>query len=142
MDVTGRESAPQPTPPAGEPTPRPAGRVLLLDSDELLLWSMATFLTHWLDVLSCRTAGAAERALRAGGIAALIVSDQLPVATVHRLLRLSAEARPPIRVIVTVLGTADGRPERVTGLTRLEKPFALRELARLLGVAEDALTSE
>ncbi len=142
MDAAEPQSSGQPLPGPSRPAPTTIGRVLLCDPDELLLWSMERFLGRWFEVVPCRTEASAERALHAGGLSACVISDQMPAAAVRHLLRLAAQATPPIRTVVTVLAAADGRPERPAGVARLEKPFALRDLACLLGVPESALTSE
>ena len=120
------------TTPASGPQP-PGGRVLVVEPDHLTAWSLATFLQRWYEVETTNCTVAAEKSLRERAPVAVIVSDQLPGQRAQSLLQLAQRANPAVRAVLMVSREADPSAAVTSGL-RLEKPFDLTELARLLGI--------
>lgn len=122
--------------PASGPRP-PGGRALVVEPDHLTAWSLAAFLERWYEVETTNCTVAAEQSLRERKPAAVIVSDQLPGRTAETLLRLAQGVNPNVRAILMTSRDGDlaGAPPSAI---RLEKPFELAELARLLGLADEA----
>ncbi len=111
-----------------------AGHVLIVEPDELTCWSLATYLGRWYAVDTARSGAAAVRKLRSQPAEAVIISDQIRGSAAEAIAAAARRARPSVRL---VLLTTDDADTRLAGapLARVEKPFALPELARVLGVA-------
>lgn len=118
--------------PASGPPP-PGGRVLVVEPDHLTAWSLATFLQRWYEVETTNCTVTAEKFLRERAPVAIILSDQLPGPSAASLLQLAQRANPAVRAVLLVSREADPSAAPPGGL-RLEKPFELTELARLLGI--------
>ncbi|MGE0480225.1 MAG: hypothetical protein AB7Q17_07110 [Phycisphaerae bacterium] len=149
---------------AGAPgAPGGRARVLVVEADTLMRWSMMAYLERWFDVLLTDTVDAAHQLLDRDIVSALIVSDELPDDGARQLEVHARRANPAMRIVRTGTGvdelpppptaaraTAHGRvakPEAAAGprvrrtggtpprpTNHIEKPFALAELAVLLGV--------
>ena len=111
----------------------PAGRALVVEPDELTLWSLVTFLRPWFVVETARTSAAAVRRLRNHAAEIVIISDQIERKGADVLVAAARGASPTVRL---VLLTTDAQDVRLADMpvARLEKPFALPDLARLLGI--------
>ena len=115
-------------------------RVLVIEPDHLTLWSVATYLQRWFTVETTNCGVEAEKLLRDHAVAAVIISDQFPHRAAETLTQLAKRLHPDARTVLMVSGDAD--PESIAGcVTRLEKPFELSDLARLLGVPDGAANS-
>ncbi len=121
-----------PTPLDGNEPPT-YGHVLVVEPDHLTLWSVATYLQHWFTVDSTNCAVEAQKLLRDHVVAAVIVSDQLPGQTADSLIRLAQSRNPQVRSVLLATGTGEPHGSTLCS-TRIEKPFELAALARLLGV--------
>lgn len=115
------------------------GRVLIVEPDELLRWSMESYLRRWFEVRGVRDTGEAEHVLEAGALHALIVSDGFTRRQTESLQEHARTKNPQVRIICTVSDVPDGRHRH--GDTVIEKPFQLSRLAELLGVADGASKS-
>ncbi len=112
------------------------GRVLVIEPDHLTMWSLSTYLQQWFTVETTHCGVEAEKLLRDHAVAGLIVSDRLPGRTAEALAQLAARRNPHVRTVLMVTGEAD--PAGIAWCaTRIEKPFALSDLARLLGAPEE-----
>ncbi len=125
------DSAPAPA----SASPRAAGHVLIVEPDELTCWSLTTYLGHWYAVETARSGAGAVRTLRAQPVEAVIISDQIRGSAVKAIATAARQARPDVRLVLLTTGDHDMRLARVA-VQRVEKPFALPELARVLGVAD------
>jgi hypothetical protein len=113
-----------------------AGRIVLVEPNELTRWSVCTYLRRWFSVDSASTVAGAERLLRAAPITALVISDQIASGALERLVQFARRINAEVRSIVMV--TSDDAHGPHPTAAQIEKPFALPDLARLLGVpAED-----
>jgi DNA-binding NtrC family response regulator len=121
--------------PLRDPRPLAGGRVLLVEPDHLTMWSLVTYLQRWFTVESTHCGMEAEKLLRAQPLSAVIVSDQLPGRTAESLLQLAQTLQPPVRTVLMVTGEADAHTCAACS-TRIEKPFELADLGRLLGIAD------
>jgi DNA-binding NtrC family response regulator len=112
-------------------------KLLVVEPDNLTLWSVSTFLRRWFAVDSTASPAGAEHRLRAQPVDALVLSDQLPPAAIDALVELARCANPLVHAVLLVGGA--GEPPAAPPATRLEKPFQLSELARCLGVPDTEL---
>jgi DNA-binding NtrC family response regulator len=115
-------------------------RLLVVEPDNLTLWSVVTFLRRWFTVASAESYDQAEDLLRSVPVGGLVLSDQLPGWALESLLRFAVDQNAGIRVILLVDNACDARLAPLP-VVRLEKPFQLSELARCLGVPEAELVS-
>lgn len=129
-----RSTRSKPAPPSPPPAGR-LGRVLLIEPNTLTAWSLSTYLRRWFEVHCTSASPAAQRLLRHETMSAVVLSDQLPRRSIESLARNARQANRDVRVVVLV---AEETERRVTppGAMRLEKPFELPDLARLLGVVD------
>jgi DNA-binding NtrC family response regulator len=114
------------------------GRLLILDKDALARWSLTQYLERWFSVTATDSLDEARRLIARGDVSALVVSDDLPG---HQIDAVEDEARrlnPQVTTVRTVTGVL-GTKRPTTNSLRLEKPFQLGDLARLLGVSEAEL---
>lgn len=114
------------------------GRLLIVDQDPLARWSLATYLQRWFAVDATDSLNEGTELLERGDVAALIVSDELPGAQIDVLEARARQLNPRVATIRTVTGVL-GAKRPTTGAIRVEKPFQLPNLARLLGVPESEL---
>lgn len=120
-------------------TARARGRLLIVDPDPLTLWSLKTFLQRWFEVETAASAENAEHALAEHDFDALILSDELPAGVAAAIEHTARRSNPDLVTVRTVIGDT----ETIAGPTlRLEKPFELAKLARLLGVAAQEIPIE
>jgi DNA-binding response OmpR family regulator len=127
-----------PQPNARASTPAQAGtqaRVLVVEPDHLTLWSVATYLQRWFTVDTTNCGVEAEKLLRDHVFAALVVSDQLPRRTAETLVALARNNNPNGRAVLMVSSAANAE-STPSCATRIEKPFELATLARLLGIGQ------
>lgn len=138
------------------------GRVLIVEADTLMRWSMMAYLERWFDVLLTDTVDAAHQLLDRDAVSALIVSDELPDDGARQLEAHARRLNPAMRIVRTGTGVEElptpprarlqphapaakaapgpgPRVRRTAGTAprptnHIEKPFALAELAVLLGV--------
>lgn len=118
----------------GTAKPSGRGRVVIVEPDSLMRWSIETYLRRWFDVRGFEDAAAADRVLASQAVDALVFSDEYPRSELEPMRAHARSANPQVRVICTV--SDDGGPIGTSDEV-IEKPFALRDLAQLLGV-EDA----
>lgn len=125
-------------------------RILVVESDALLRWSIVTYLKLWFDVILCDCAAAAKEWLARTDVDAVIISiDQLGITSETSPATWATRGARPITTIVTCTGTESMEPQRRRrrshGDTRkhlpqtrsvyyLEKPFPLSDLAAALGI--------
>ena len=116
-------------------------QVLVVEPDKLTEWSLRTYLGKWFSVHSTNSTESAERVLAAHAVDVLVVSGDLSSTA---LTALEVRAREFHEGVVIVrLVTEPGSPEvEDQAKYRLEKPFALEQLARLLGVSAEELPRE
>jgi hypothetical protein len=115
---------------------QPRGRLLIIEPDPLTRWSMSTYLKRWFEVVALDSVEAADQLHSAGSVAALIIADELP-AEQSRFVEQQARRRNPDLITVhTVTEVAREAASPDEAERRLEKPFELASLARLLGVPE------
>lgn len=109
--------------------------MLIVEPDRLTMWSVATYLRRWFVVDAVSSADAARLALRRHRFAALVISDALPEERWENVQRLAQRDNADLRTVllVTVPGEP-GEPGGPQAVARIEKPFELPALARLLGV--------
>lgn len=130
--VTPRKSRPKMTAVCPQPS---RARLLIVEPDRLTMWSLAEYLRRWFTVETTHCSVEAEKLLRDHPVAALIVSDQLPGRAAETLAGLAHQASPPARVILMATADADAQGA-AWWHARVEKPFDLPHVARLLGAAD------
>lgn len=115
--------------------------VLVVEPDKLTEWSLKTYLGKWFSVHSTNSPEHAARVLETHPVDVLVVSDELPSGTISALQQRAATGNRNVSVVHTVTD-----PDRTCGNHEdwacLEKPFALSQLARLLGIPEEEIPDE
>ena len=115
------------------------GRVLVVDPDALARWSLSMYLSRWFIIDATATLADAERLLQRGDTRALIVSCELPGSDIDRVEEQARRCNPGILTVRADTGVV-GIKRPSVGCVRIEKPYRLTDLARLLGVSEAELT--
>lgn len=131
----------QPDRPAPEPSsavPSDVGvarqRVLLLEPDDLMHWSLVMYLQRWFTVVSVETCAAAARLVSEQEFAGLVLSDQLASPAEVLELQRRASRGAPVPTVRMVAGPGHPGPAGPS-IAELEKPFELALLAQHLGVS-------
>lgn len=127
----------------------PLRRVLVVERDPLLRWSVQSYLARWFDVTTTASARDAERWLRVNQVDAVVIADGIARSSVQHLEEIAAQQNPSVLLVRTVIEAGDdaernSQPHaRDVGPIehRIEKPFELSSLARLLGVSERELAN-
>ena len=123
---------------SGPQTPGVRPVVLLADRDSLLRWSVLRYLRSVCDVHAVESGQALLDQLCAGAVDAVVISQEFPDQAFRRLMEFRSQDCPELKIIrLVTLPSGD----RMDDVTDLEKPFALRRLAELLGVAVPASSS-
>lgn len=136
MDSKQVRSSPELAADGGRPVM--AGHVLVIEPDELMAWSVATYLRRWFDVVCATSAEEAQQLAERGDFDAIVVSDRVRRDQVTALEARVRDAAPRAQSILMI--TTDDEPSADAGrAVRIEKPFALADLARLLGVVDPTL---
>lgn len=123
-----------------DPSPTSANRrqVLVVEPDKLTEWSLRTYLGKWFSVHSTSSTESAERVLAAHAVDVLVVSDDLSSTALTALEERAREFQEGV-VIVRLVTEPGSSGVQDQARYRLEKPFALVQLARLLGVSAEEL---
>lgn len=116
-------------------------RLLVVEPDALTQWSLAVYLERWFDVVATDSAAEAARLLRERPVNALITSDDLPDAATESLESQACSMNADVLIVRTVTERCDHHSP-VGHLARIEKPFDLASLARLLGVPAVEVSSD
>jgi hypothetical protein len=126
---------------ANVPTEAPRGQILIVEPDPLTQWSLKTYLERWFRVDATNSVINAQKVLAKQPVDALIVSEDLSPTGLASLEQRAHSFNARVAIVRTI--TDSSNPCRSgPHLARLEKPFALASLARLLGVPEDVLPGE
>ena len=108
-------------------------RVLIVEPEALVRWSLVTYLSKWFEVLAADSRSVADRILDDQQIDAIVVSDDLSDRAAECVEAHARLRNPATRVVRTVTGPPSDKAS--DGATpQLEKPFDLSRLASLLGV--------
>ena len=114
---------------------QPQTCVLVVEPEDLVRWSLVTYLGKWFDVCSADSGSVAERILDDRKVDAVVLSDDLSDQAAEDVEAHARARNPAARVVRTVSGPP--REKASNGATpRLEKPFELSRLAIMLGVQE------
>ena len=113
----------------------PARRLLVVEPEDLVRWSLATYLAKWftVDCVDCRAK--ADRILNERSVDAVVVSDDLSNDAVQAIEARARSRNPSVRVVCTVTNPSHEN-ESTSDTLRVEKPFALSQLASMLGVTD------
>ena len=117
------------------PESRPERRILIVEPEELVRWSLVTYLTRWFAVYSAAAESTAHRVLDSDTMDAVVISDDLQRPEVEQIESHALARNPSVQLVRTVTEspaepTADGQT------SHLEKPFQLAKLAELLGIQD------
>lgn len=114
------------------PTSDFPGRILIVDDDALARWSLVEYLQRWATVVAAADTASALAVIARGEVTTLILSDALDPGDVETIQTAAEDQYRGVRTILTVTNLrAAKRPRRRCKC--LEKPFALEDLAKLLG---------
>jgi hypothetical protein len=97
---------------------------------------MATYLERWFDVTSVDCERAPDSLPDLDPLAALVLSDEFACERASTLEEQARRRNPDLIAVRTGTEVAGGVPGTRAEAVRLEKPFELAQLARLLGVPE------
>jgi DNA-binding NtrC family response regulator len=109
--------------------------LLIIEPDLLTRWSLETYLDPWFDVHAAAGPEQARRCVGDQALDALIVSDAVPGPALGEIEREARRRNPAIRIIRTISGPEGAEKSAPEDAVRLEKPFDLRQLRSVLGVA-------
>jgi len=118
-----------------EPAARTERRILIVEPEELVRWSLVTYLTRWFAVYSAAAESTAHRVLDSDIMDAVVISDDLKQPGVEEIESHALDRNPAVQLVRMVTARppappADGRT------SHLEKPFQLARLAELLGIQD------
>lgn len=109
-------------------------RLLVVEPEALLRWSLSTYLGRWFRVFAVESGAAANKILNRRKVDAAVVSDDLPNHEADVVESRVRAANTQARVIRTASSPIESCPPN-SAAGRIEKPFKLSELARLLSDA-------
>jgi len=133
MQHPRRVAAPSAAEDVCESRPDSRARILLVETDELTRWSVATYLKPWFVVDVAESLTEAEAVVPHRSYAALVLSGALDPRRAAEVQHQAARQNPALMTVRTVTHAGElppGEPRTV----QIEKPFELASLARLLGV--------
>ncbi len=112
------------------------GRLLIVEPDPLTRWSLATYLERWFDVTSVDCEKAPVNVPDLESLAALVLTDELPAEQARTLEHQARQRNPDLIAVRIGTDVSGGAHASADEAARLEKPFELARLARLLGVPD------
>lgn len=107
--------------------------LLIIEPEMLTRWSLVTYLGRWFAVQAADSCESAQVALKGQRVDGVVLSTEFPPWAVQAIERLARKTNPAVRVVRTITQQSQG-VDLARGTLMLEKPFKLRDLARLLGV--------
>ena len=118
-----------------DPSPRTEERILIVEPEELVRWSLVTYLTRWFVVYSAASESTAHRVLDSDTMAAVILSDDLDKKAATEIESHARDRNLSVR-LVRMVTDLPSEPDRDVERSCLEKPFQLSKLAELLGIRD------
>ncbi len=118
------------TPDGGRP------RVLVVEPEALLRWSIVTYLSRWCDVLQVDSRTGADRMLEGHTVDAVIVAERLADGASTAVEDRALARNPSTRIVRTGVGPTD---DAAAQPKFIEKPFELSKLAEALGINPSAV---
>lgn len=109
------------------------GRLLVVEPEALLRWSLATYLSKWFDVFPTDSRVTALRILDDHRVDGAVISDQLAPGSAPAITSRLQLRNPSATIVYTVISAETSAVEDRVRL-QIEKPFQLADLAALLGV--------
>ncbi len=110
-----------------------AEHLLIVEPEELVRWSLVTYLAKWFDVFSADSMATADRILDDHRVDAVVVSDDLSDRAAE-VIEARARSQNPTVKVVRMVTNPPGAKAAAVDTPYLEKPFELSKLAYLLGV--------
>jgi len=107
--------------------------LLIVEPEELVRWSLVTYMAKWFAVDSVDSRAGADRILDERRIDAVVVSDDLSDQAAEAI-ETHARSRNPSVCVVRTVTNPSGDNEPAPDTPRVEKPFELSKLASLLGI--------
>ncbi len=115
-------------------------RLLIVEPDALLRWSLSTYLSRWFQVYPADSSLQADKILDQNTVDAAVIYDD---SHEHFADQIEAHARKrnaSMRIVRTVMNLPNS-PTPAHHCQYIEKPFKLDRLAHLLGVDENRASS-
>jgi len=109
-----------------------AREILIVEPEDLVRWSLVTYLAQWFEVHPAGSKAAADQILEDYPIDAVVVSDDLSDEAADEI-EIHARSRNPAARVVRMVTHAPADKRLNKGTLRLEKPFELSRLGGLLG---------
>lgn len=106
--------------------------LLVIEPEELVRWSLVTYLGRWFVAFSADSPAVADQILDEQPIDAVVISDDLSNEAGEEIEARARSRNPDVQIIWTLTHPGRSRHYR-RGTDAVEKPFELSHLARLLG---------
>ncbi len=119
------------------PAERGRLRVLVVEPEALLRWSVVTYLSRWCYVLQVDSQTGADQLLDGHTVDAVIVADRLADGACSAVEEHVRSINPSARIVRTGVSETE---EHSTHPTFIEKPFELSKLAEALGINPSAVS--
>jgi len=111
-------------------------RLLIVDPDALLRWSLSTYLSRWFRVYPTDSTDQAKIILDQHIIEAAVIYEDEPAHIADEIESYARKCNAHMRIVRTVMNLP-GTPADDQRTQYIEKPFRLERLAQLLGVDEN-----
>lgn len=108
--------------------------LLIVEPEDLLRWSLTTYLGRWFEVYPTESPVAANRYLDERFFEAVVTSDELPEEALMDI-ETHAHSRNVATKLVRTVTSLCASCQRMPQGCCIEKPFQLSKLATMLGVA-------
>ncbi len=112
-------------------------RLLVVEPDRLTRWSIKAYFDGVFDVGVAESAASVYKLLEECPADAIVVADDLPNGDADSVESHARSRNESVTIVRTMTAPTEAGTQ-VTGVSRIEKPFALSSLARLLGVEKRA----
>ena len=113
------------------PPSKATERLLILEPEGLVRWSLATYMAKWFDVSTAESADDATAILGRLRVNAVVISDDLSRGSAEDVVARAREENPHVRV-VRIVANPNGQRGAFQDAPTVEKPFDLAKLAALL----------
>lgn len=108
-----------------------AGSVLIVEPEELVRWSLVTYLSRSFSVFTANSKDAAIRVLSEQDVDAVVIADDVTVSVGMDIESFAQNRNVDVRVVWT-LSNPRAAKTLPPGTLTVEKPFELKHLAGLL----------
>lgn len=115
-------------------------RLLIVEPDALLRWSLSTYLSRWFQVYPADSTDQADRILDQNTVDAAVIYDDTHEDITDEIVAHARKRNAGMRIVRTVMNLPT-TPAQAHQCQYIEKPFKLDRLAHLLGIDENEAPS-